>query len=357
MNVLHVDEQRGWRGGEQQASYLIRGLARRGHGVAIAGRPGCPFLQASHDADLLARVAAPFRTEFDPVTPLILARAIVRHNIDIVHAHTSHAHTAACLARILAGRGKVVVSRRVDFAPRGGAFNRWKYGQPDRIVAVSSFIARVMEQYGTSPERLRVVHSGSDISRFDVEPLPRAELGVPEGVPLLGCVAALVGHKDHETLLAAMPRVLETLPALHLLLIGEGHLRGDIEAQIARLGLGQCVHLLGHRNDVPRILRALDAFVLSSKEEGFGGAALEAMACRLPVVSTDAGGMSDTVVHEKTGLLVPIRTPHALADAIIRVFKDEVLAQTLRANGPAQVNRFSVERMVEGNIAVYEELT
>jgi len=356
MNVLHIDEQRGWRGGEQQASYLIRGLARRGHQVAVAGRPGCPFLQANHDADLLARVAAPFRTEFDPLTPVVLARAIIRHQIDVIHAHTSHAHTAACLARILARRGRVVVSRRVDFPPRPGAFNRWKYAQPDRIVAVSSFIARVMEQYGTPSERLRVVHSGSDLSRFDVEALSRAELGVPEGVPLLGCVAALVGHKDHATLLDAMPRVLDALPGLHLLVIGEGHLRADIEAHIARLGLGGCIHLLGHRNDVPRILRALDAFVLSSKEEGFGGAALEAMACRLPVVSTDAGGMSDTVVHEKTGLLVPIRTPAALADAIIRVFKDDALVRTLRENGPGQVKNFSVDRMVEGNIAVYEEL-
>ena len=356
MNVLHINEQRGWRGGEQQASYLIRGLAQRGHNVLIAGRPGCPFIQSDHGLGAVAKIAAPFLSEIDFYTAAVIARAIRRHNVDIIHAHTSHAHTVACMARAIARRGKVVVSRRVDFPPRDNAFNRWKYSLPDAFVAVSSYIAKVMRQFGIGESRLTVVHSGTDASRFNVEPIPRAQLGVPEGVPLLGCVAALVGHKDHTTLLHAMPIILRRLPELRLLLIGEGHLRPQVEAQIKTLNLGQSVMLLGHRSDVPRILKALDAFVLSSKEEGFGGAALEAMACGLPVVSTDAGGMSDTVVHEKTGLLVPIRDSQALAQAVIRVFTEPALVEKLRANLPAQVERFSIDRMIEGNLALYDRL-
>jgi len=364
MNVLQINEQRGWRGGEQQASYLIRGLAKRGHNVVIAGRPNSEFLRSDHGGADLIRVSAPFLGEFDLWTAWKLAQAVKRYHIDILHAHTSHAHTAACLARILPSLGtpstssaRVVVSRRVDFPPRKGAVNRWKYNQPDRIVAVSNFIAQVMRDYGADPAKLTVVHSATDPTRFNVEPLPRAALGVPEGVPLLGNVAALVGHKDHQTLLAAIPLVLRKLPDLHLVCVGEGKLRPAIEAQIAELDIGDHVHLLGHRDDVPRILRALDAFVLSSKEEGFGGAALEGMASGVPVVSTAAGGMSETVMHEKTGLLVPIRNPEALANAILRIFHEPNLAATLVQNGKRLANEdFCVDRMVEGNLAVYHEL-
>ena len=357
MNVLHIDEQRGWRGGEQQAGYLIRGLAARGHGVFVAGRPGGRFVNADYGAPGIVRIPAPFCTEGDLFTAMKLARAVKRHAIDIIHAHTSHAHMTACLARHLAGRGKVVVSRRVDFPPRRGAINRWKYRQPDKIVCVAGYIADVLRAHGVEEAKLEIVHSGIEPSRFDVDPLSRAEMGVPEGVPLLGTVGALVGHKDHATLIAAMPRVLNALPNLHLVIVGEGDLRPRTEARIAAEGLQDSVHLLGYRTDVPRVLRALDAFVFSSKEEGFGGVCSEAMCCGLPVISTAAGGMPESVLHEQTGLLVPIRDPEALAEAVIRVFSDKDLARRLGETGRRQAcGKFSAERMVEGNIAVYEAL-
>ncbi len=356
MNVLHIDEQRGWRGGEQQALYLIRGLEARGHRNFRAGRPGSAFLKA--DAGDATCVEAPFRGEFDPVTAWKLARAIRKHDIDVVHAHTSHAHTYACLARAVAGRGWVVVSRRVDFIPRGGPLNRWKYGRPDRIVAISERIRDLLHAYGVDESRLRVVHSGIDPGRLDVEPIPRAELGVPERVPLLGNVAALVGHKDHATLIAALPEVLRHLPDLRVVIAGEGELRPRIEAQIAELGVGRAVTLLGYRSDVPRILRALDAFVLSSKLEGLGTSVLDAMACGLPVVATSGGGIPEMITDGETGLLSPPEDPAALARNIVRAFRDRDAARRMGEKARARVmERFTVDRMVEGNLAVYEERT
>lgn len=357
MRILHIDEQTGWRGGEQQAGYLIRGLARRGHYVATAGRPGAPFLQTDHGVEGIERIAAPFRGEFDLWTAFRLAQAVRRLDIDILHAHTSHAHTRACLARLFARRGRVVVSRRVDFAPSRHFLNRWKYAQPDRIVAVSHCIAGVMRDFGADPARLAVVHSSHDPARFDVQPLTRAELGLPDAVPLIGCVAAFVGHKDHGTLLAATAAARKTLPDLHLVLIGDGERRPFIERRIEELGLRGAATLLGYRKDVPRILPVLDAFVLSSNQEGFGGVCAEAMFSRVPVVSTAAGGMPETVVHEKTGLLTPIEDPDALAAAVVRILTDHVLADRLVVQAHAFVHEhFTADRMVEGYLRVYEEL-
>ena len=357
MKILHIDEQRNWGGGEQQVSYLIQGLAHRGHQVVIAGRPDSAFLKSEHGGVPLVRIAAPFLTEFDLYTAAILARAVRGRSIDVLHAHTSHAHTAACLARMLAGRGKVVVSRRVVFPPHKGWLNRWKYSRPDHIVAVASAVADVMREYGIDEGRLTVVSSAADPARFDVPPVPRTALGIPEGALLLGNVAALVDAKDHAMLLNAMPPVLKELPSLHLIVVGEGPLRPQVEAQIARLGIGSSVHLLGRRNDVPQLLRAMDAFVLSSSHEGRGGAVLEAMICGLPVAATDAGGLPELVMHEKTGFLSPVGDAQTLARNIVRIFREPALAREVAGQAAAYVReRFCVEAMVEGNIRVYEKV-
>ncbi len=357
MKILHIDEQRGWRGGEQQASYLIRGLVDRGHEILYAGRRDSAFLRADHGGSPDARIAAPFLGEWDITTAWRLARVIRRHSVDVVHAHTSHAHTHACVARTLAGRGKVVVSRRVDFVPRGSVFGRWKYGLPDRLVAISNRIADVLTEFGVPSEKLRVVHSCIDPARFDVEPLPRSDLGVPEDAPLLGNVAALVDHKDQATLIAAMPAVLAEAPATRLVIAGEGKLRVHLEDQIDRLGVGHAVRLLGYRNDIPRLLRALDVFVMSSKEEGLGTSVLDAMACSLPVAATAGGGIPEMVEDERTGLLTPVQDPAALAGAIVRLVRDKAFASALGRNARDLVlDRFTVDKMVEGNLRVYEEV-
>ncbi len=357
MNIMHIDEQLGWRGGEQQTSWIIRGLAKQGHTVLLAGRPNGKFLQADHGAEGLIRIPAPFRTEFDPWTAWKLARVAKRHAVDILHAQTSHAHSIACMVRTLAGRGQVIVSRRVAFKPRNGRLNRWKYDWPDRYIAVSNRVAEVLREYGIPQNRVTVVHSSVDPARLEAEPLSRAELGVPEGVPLLGTAGALVGHKDHANLINALPAILCEIPDLRVVIAGEGELRPALEAQIADLSLRDTVTLLGHRTDVPRVLRALDVYVSSSWSEGLGTSILEALTCEIPVVATLAGGAAEMVVDNETGFLIPIEDPDALAAAVIRMFRDSPAAKTMAQNGRQRVlDKFAVDKMVEGNLRVYESL-
>lgn len=357
MNVLHIDEQTGWRGGEQQASYLIRGLVERGHRCLIAGRPGSAFLQADHGDAGLERIEAPFRGEIDPVTIVRLARAVRERRVDILHAHTSHAVTCACLARMLARRGRVVASRRVDFPPNRNVFSRWKYRQPCRTIAISERIAEVLRAYGVDEGRLRTVHSGIDVERFDVSPLTREELGVPGDAFLLGNVAALVDHKDQATLLDAMHVVVRDTPSAHLVIAGDGPLREALLKQTKALDLDWNVHFLGYRKDVPRILRTLDLFVMSSKEEGLGTSVLDAMACDVPVVATAGGGIPEMVRHHETGRLVPVQNPRELASCILQAIRNPNQSAMMAARAKTMLmEKFTKERMVDGNLRVYEEL-
>lgn len=357
MNILHIDEQTGWRGGEQQAGYLIAGLGERGHQCSIAGRPGSPFVQADHGGRVSARLELPLRGEFDGVSAARIAAFARKHGVQILHAHTAHAHMIACLARMFAGSLKVVVSRRVDFAPSSNRFSRYKYALPDHYVAISNAVGRVLAAYGIPDAKRSVVHSGIDLKRLDVPARSRAELGLPERGPLIGNVAALVGHKDHRTLISAMPAVVDAVPEAHLVIVGEGPLRPAIEDQIRSLNLTHRVHLLGYRDDVPAILKALDVFVLSSSEEGLGTSVLDAMAAGVPVAATAAGGIPEAVRHEETGLLSAPGEPGPLAESLLRLLRGRPFAEALARSARSLVaSDFSADAMVEGNLAVYESV-
>lgn len=357
MRVLHIDEQRTWRGGEQQASWLVQGLVRAGHEVIIAGRPGSAWLADAHGGAAVERVALPLRNEFDLHSAWKLAGLLRARNIDILHAHTSHAHSIACLARKISGRGKVIVHRRVSFAPKGDVINRLKYAAPDRIVAVSQHVAEVLYAAGRPTSQVRVVHSAVDLARVDVPAASRDALGVPNGATLLFNAGALVGHKDHACLLEAFKLVRASVPGAWLLIAGEGELRSEIEARIALLHLTNCVRLLGHRKDVPAITRAADLYVSSSWSEGLGTSVLEALAAEVPVVATQAGGVNEMVLDGETGRLMENRNPEVLASAILETLGDATASRARAQRARAHVEEnFTVPRMVAGNIAVYEEL-
>ncbi len=357
MRILHLDDQGGWHGGEQQVGYLVNQLPDYGHEAFVAGKPESPLMQADFGGAESARFELPFRGELDVVTAWRIAGICKKHGIDLLHAHTSHTHTTALLARAIRPRVRVVVSRRVDLIPHPGRLNRWKYLSPDALIAISKRIAEVMRQYGVPSEKISTVHSGIDSARLNVDPLPRSELPIGRDGPLLCNVAALVPPKDQETLIRAMPAVLRVHPAAELVIVGEGKLRNAIETLIAELRLADSVHLLGYRKDVPRILRASDLFVLSSKAEGLGTSVLDAMAVRVPVVATDAGGIPEMVRDCETGWLAPRESPAELADRITAALNEPDRAKTYAENAYRMVmSEFSAAAMVRGNVAVYEAL-
>lgn len=357
MNVLHINDQRGWGGGEQQTAYLTQGLIAHGHRVYLAVPPASPLydsLQSSHD---LTCFTVPLRGEWDLASAWRLSRVVLRNDIDIIHAHTGHAHTLACLSRQIAGRGRVIVSRRVAFPPRGNPFSRIKYRWPDRYIAISNCVSQALKGFGVPEEKLGVVYSGIDTQRFEEAPLPRAYLAVPDGVPLLGAIGSLVEAKDHATLLSAMRIVAETEPLVYLAIAGEGPLRSEIEEQIVRYGLHENVKLFGHREDIPRLLASLDVFIMSSVSEGLGTSVLDALATGLPIVATAAGGIPEMIHDGDTGILVPTRDPQALADGILRMLRNGEAARKMAERGKEMVAlKFSVDSMVQGTIKNYERL-
>ena len=357
MNILHLDEQIGWRGGEQQASWLVQGLAAKGHQVWIAGKPDGEFLKSVHGNAPLNRVPLPFRAELDFYTCWRLAQIVYQEEIDIIHAHTSHTHTIACITRAMARRASAVVSRRVSFPPKTDVFNRWKYRAPDALLAVSENVADVLRESGLPEGKVIRVYSAIDLARLDVSAASRKDLGVAKDASLLLSAGALVDHKDHATLLSAMPAIVAARPKVRLLIAGEGPLRASLEKQIAELALADHVTLLGHRTDVPALVHAADLYISSSWSEGLGTSVLEALACETPVVAARAGGIPEMIITGKTGRLVPNRDPSALAEAVLDTIKHPEASARMAAAGRKLVEqRFTADRMVESTLEVYLKL-
>ena len=167
IRVLHVDTERGWRGGERQAWWLARELAERGYTSVVAARRGEPMATRAADAGLPVVDCAP-ATELDPRAAWRLRRQILTRRVDVVHAHTAHAVAVGAMATI-GTRVPLVVSRRVDFPLRANAGTRWKYGRAAVIVAVSNAVAEVLVAGAVASNRIVVVPDGVDLRR-DVEP-------------------------------------------------------------------------------------------------------------------------------------------------------------------------------------------
>ncbi|MCC7127178.1 MAG: glycosyltransferase [Acidobacteria bacterium] len=357
MFSLHIDTVRTWRGGQQQALLTVLGLRERGHRAVLVAHPdGELYKRAAEGPDLIG--LAPMN-EIDLAAAWKLSRILKQYRPDLVHAHDPHAVAMAATALSFGAvtpTSPLVASRRVDFHLSGNSFSRWKYRQVSRFIAASGAIAEILIHDGIPASQVSVVHDGIDVEKVQGIPVVdiRSEFWLPHGVPVVVNVGALVAHKGQRYLIDAMPLVMRRVPDAHLVILGEGDLRGALERQVKDLHLEKVVRLPGFREDVLGLAKAADMFVMSSITEGLGSAVLDAMAMGLPVVGTRAGGIPEAVVHEETGLLVPPADAEALAAAMVRVLTDAALRQRFGAAGRTRVaDHFDVAALVEGTLAVY----
>jgi L-malate glycosyltransferase len=356
LSVLHIDTERGWRGGERQVFWLAQEMRRLGHRPIIAARAG-DLLATRAAAAGLEVVACDARGELDLRAAWKLRRTIQRLGVHAVHAHTSHAVTIGAVG-VLGTSVPLVASRRVDFPLRRGPLSRRKYGRAARIIAVSEAVKRVLISGAVPARRIDVVPDGTDVTR---PMLPAAsgmlrQLGIPAGAPFVVQVAQLVGHKDPLNFVRAMRTVIDAVPAAHALLVGEGPLRADATEESRRLHIDGQVHFAGYRDDADSLLAAADVVVLSSREEGLGSVLLDSLVFGRPVVATRAGGIPEVVIDGQTGVLVPVEDPQALGTSIARLLRDPGLRARMGAAARRRAAEFSVARMTERTIAIYEEV-
>lgn len=309
----------------------------------------------------------------------------------VVHTHTSK---AGILGRVAARRAKVPV---VVHTPHGHVFHSYEgglktrlfvhaeracAGMADRLVALTENERREHLELGVgAPEDWVTVHSGVDFAPFEAARGTgagvRAELAIPQDAVVIGTVGRLVPIKGQSVLIDAFARLAAQYSGLHLLLVGDGELHGELVSQARTCGLrvaDRCsgtlrehgpgvgeargtVHFAGLRRDVPRYMAAMDVFTLPSLNEGMGRVLLEAMAMELPCVASRVSGIPDVVDDGVTGTLVPVRDPAALAAAVGALVAAPERARMLgRAGRRKAVPDWGARRMVEKLEGLYCEL-
>jgi len=361
MRIVHIETGRNWLGGPAQVLYLMKGLRDRGHASCLICPPDSALGKRAADAGLDVRFT-PFSGDVDPRLFGGAVRAIRSMEAEIVHLHSRRgADTQGALAARYCGV-PVLLSRRVDYPLRGNPMVRWRYARLyDHIVAISEGIRQVVIAGGVAPERVSTVHSAVDTDQFRPDPRrrtgARAGLGIPEGTPFFAIVAHMIPRKGHATLLRAVARVAPERRPFLVAAFGKGAEEPRLREMARGLSIEDRVLWPGFRDNLHELLPGIDCLVHPARMEGLGVAILQALACAKPVIACPVGGIPEAVRPPEDGWLVPVDDDEALADAMREVLDDPDGAAAKGCAGRALMEReFSVDAMVDGNVAVYERI-
>jgi glycosyltransferase involved in cell wall biosynthesis len=264
----------------------------------------------------------PTRPGLSPTLPLRLARHLRKRRIDVVHSHHVGPFLYGAAAAKLAGAAQVHTEHSVEFydAARRRAIGR---AMPHlaRVVCVAQEISDWRREHLGCDDV--VIENGVAVPPIGAgaKESARTALGLDSDAFVVGCLARLSPEKDHRTLVEAFARLAEALPRAHLVLIGDGPLRAELERQIEDSQLGARVSVLGRRLDADAIVPAFDVGALASVREGLPLALLEIMATGAPVVATGVGGIP-ALLAGGGGRVVPAREPAALAAALLDYARD-----------------------------------
>ncbi|MEW6447185.1 MAG: glycosyltransferase family 4 protein [Bacillota bacterium] len=336
----------------------------------VAGPPG-EMLSAAENSGFNV-FPLPLRGEIDLINDsrvvLRLARFLKAKRFEILHAHGSKAGLVGRLAAMIAGTPVVFFTAHSSILyPEWPEFKKKAYvfaekclaRRTNRVIAVSEALRReLIEREGMNPGQVVAVYNGINPGDFQTEEPResiRVRLGLPVDRPVVGAVARLAPQKGLNYLIEAAALISPGERPLFVV-VGDGPLRAELEALVAKRGAGGHFIFTGSRDDVPVFLKAFDILALPSLTEALGLAVLEAMAASLPVIATAVGGIPEVVVHGETGILVPPRDAVALAKGVTELLAAPERAASFGVAGRKRVcDLFTVEKMAGRVMDLYRE--
>lgn len=339
MTICHINFNKSFRGSGRQTELLIRGLAERGFKQRFAGRYGSPLPERLSHVDGLEIV--------ELKKPFFLHTKVCR-GVNLVHAHTSQASHLAAIGHVFHS-SPYIITRRVDNPIRNNGINRMTYRRASCVVALSRVIRDRLHDFLPELDTTIIPDALAQLP-MDPENVDRLR-ALYKGKFLVGHTGELCNaHKGQLSLIRAARLLKDQAPDLHVLLIGHGEDEDRFRNESCDLGN---VELKGFVDNVGDYLSILDVFTYPSLHEGMGSAILDAMDFGLPVVATHVDGIPDIVEQDGTGLLVPPSDPEALADALLRLYREPGLRENLGRAGKERSIRFSPERMVDRYLEIY----
>ena len=290
--------------------------------------------------------------------------AYLRENrIDVVHTHDFYTNVFGMAAATLAGVQAKIASKRETGGVRSGGqefVEKLAFGRADAIIANSAAVRDYLIERGIASAKINVIYNGLDLDRFNNVDAGREKFGLPtdESIRFITLVANLRHSvKNVPMFLRAAKRVAESAPITHFVVAGEGELENDLKAVAHELGVADNVHFIGRCTDVPALLAASYACVLTSTAEGFSNSILEYMAAGKPVVATNVGGATESVIDEETGFLVASDDDAAMADRLIDLLNNEEKARQFGTAAKHIVTaKFPQDAQLQNTLDLYNSL-
>ena len=364
ISIVYFCNERQRGGVEEHILTLLRGLNRERFQPHLVCPPELADRLAGDLPDGLGLTRLTLRGLRDTDAMSALARLFRRLRPRILHSHLFYASLFASPIARLCGVPVTVETPHLRELWRHGwkahrAVDRIASCWVDAFIAVSAANAAFLQVgKGIPGRKIHLVRNGADLSRFDPHRRPPAELyaryHIPPGAPVLVALARLEPQKGHALLLKAMPAIRTRIPEVHLVCVGEGRLRGQLEVQCRELGLDDCVHFPGYQSAIADHLALATATVLPSLYEGLPLAAIESLAAGRPVLASRVDGTPEVVRHQENGLTFPSGNWEAIAEAVITALSDRARCRLWGSHGRRWVERhFSQEAQIRQTEAVY----
>lgn len=354
------------------ATELGLGLARKGHEVHFITYKRPARLSAFHENVVFHEVATEdyplFEyTPYDTSLASKLVDVVKFAHLDLLHVHYAipHAAVAYMAKKILLTEGKYIpvittlhgtditlVGNNNAFAP----VVAFSINKSDGVTAVSESLKQQTYEYFDIHNDIRVIHNFIDFERFRKVNKDHFKKAIaPEGERILVHVSNFRKVKRVDDVLKVFAKVYKEVPC-KLLLIGDGPERHNLEELCRKMDLCHETRFLGKQDAVEELLAIADLFIMPSGSESFGLAALEAMACEVPVISSDVGGLPEVNIHGKTGYLSPVGDVEDMARNALSILKDDKKLQEFRGHALAQAKRFDIHNILPQYEAYYEEI-
>ncbi len=336
LNILYVDSDSVWRGGQEQLFQLMTGMKGRGNRVALASPPDSPLTRRAKE-EAIQTYAFRQQNELSPLALLQMTRILTQIQPQVVHFNTPRSILSGGLASRICGVPVRVSSRRVNF-PLKSRLSLLKYNwAQDAILTVSLSIRRTLIECGVANHLIAVIYEGVDLDWIDRQHAP--SFSQNRNGLVVGTVAHLSSEKGHTILLEAAAQLVPKFPEVTYVIAGGGELEATLKRKARALGIERRVVFTGFRSDTEGLMKQFDVFCLPSLSEGLSSAILAAMASHLPVVATNVGGIPELVVDGETGFLVPPYESKPLFHSLSKLIASRKLRQRMGDKGRKRVEK------------------
>jgi glycosyltransferase involved in cell wall biosynthesis len=356
LRIIHSEAATSFGGQEHRVFKEMVAMRERGHYLEAICQPDAELTQRLREAGFVVHTLYMDGTVNIVRGIFQLKKILQAGRFDVLNTHSRQDTLIAAAAARLAKVPLIVRTRHLASPVNSLLTYTWL---PNRVITVSHYVRRQLIARGVSAEHVQAIYTPVVLTPRLAHSTLRDELKLSAEALLVGCVAVLRPNKGHLELINAMLPLLRTRPTLHLVVAGGGSpVFEQLQAHIAHSGLGDRIHLLGTRRDVPNVLAGLDIFCLATRQEAMGTAFLEAAASGLPVIGTDVGGVGEMMRPGETGLLVPLDDAQALQSALIQLIDSAELRNKMGQAGYRRVHTegvFTTETLAKRTERIYDQ--